>query len=52
MSKSYRFLPEYILWEMSFANVSLYNAILPSYGDDTDEKEVSFEELEAELGGW
>ncbi|GEM_PF-4578987 len=51
MSKSYRLLPEYILWEMSFANVNMYNAILPSYDTDKEpsEKEVEFEDLEREL---
>lgn len=51
MSKSYRLTPDYILWEMSFANVTMYNAILPSYGDPKEptEKEVDFEDLEKEL---
>ncbi|MCD8080146.1 MAG: hypothetical protein LUF04_06965 [Bacteroides sp.] len=51
MSKSYRLLPEYILWEMSFANVNMYNAILPSYDTDKDsrETEVDFEDLESAL---
>lgn len=52
MSKNYRFLPDYILWEMSFANAGMYNAILPSYGDEVSEKEVGFDELESELADW
>jgi len=48
MSKSYCLSPDYILWEMSFANVTMYNAILPSYGDvkEPTEQEVDFEDLE------
>jgi len=37
---------------MSFANVGMYNAILPAYGEDSEkenEKEVSFEDLAKEL---
>lgn len=52
MSKSYRFTPDYILWNLSFANAGLYNAVLPSYDTDESkeqEKQVDFEDLESEF---
>lgn len=39
MAKAYNLTFDYILYEMSFANVRLYNAVLPSYSTQKDNKD-------------
>ena len=39
VAKSYNLTPDYVLYEMSFANVSLYSSVLPSYDDVATKKE-------------
>lgn len=34
MSKSYNLTPDYVLNEMSYANVVMYSSVLPSYDDE------------------
>lgn len=31
MSKAYQLAPDYILYKMSYANMALYSAVIPSY---------------------
>ena len=38
ISKSYNLTPDYVLHEMSYANISLYSSVLPSYDDETGDK--------------
>jgi hypothetical protein len=38
VSKAYTYTPDYILYEVSYANLILYSSVLPS-SDDEEEKE-------------
>ena len=43
--------PDYVLWRMSYDNIIMYSAVLPSYDPDDkmEDKELDFEDLEDEL---
>lgn len=34
MAKGYTLAPDYVLYEMSYANTILYSRVLPSYDDE------------------
>jgi len=36
IAKSYNLTPDYVLHEMSYANIALYSSVLPSFDDETD----------------
>lgn len=36
MSRTYHITPEYILYELSYSNLILYNAVIPTYKSKTD----------------
>ena len=45
MAKGYTLTPDYVLYEMSYANTILYSSVLPSYDDqktgETDNKTIN-----------
>ena len=49
--KNFMLTPDYVLWRMSYDNIIMYSAVLPSYDPDgkTEDKELDFEDLEDEL---
>jgi len=41
MAKAYNLSFEYILYEMSYANIIMYGAVLPSYDNEVNDKSES-----------
>ncbi|MEL7586663.1 MAG: hypothetical protein AAGU19_08100 [Prolixibacteraceae bacterium] len=39
VAKGYNLTPDYVLYKMSYANVIMYSAVLPSYDDEKESKE-------------
>ena len=38
IAKAYALTPDYVLYEMSYANVIMYSAVLPSYNTKDDKE--------------
>lgn len=43
MVKSYNLTFDYVLYKMSFANVRMYNAVIPTYSPTKDKKDTEEE---------
>lgn len=48
MVKAYNLSPDYVLYDMSYANVLLYGAVLPSYDNEKTEEGKSEEVIKAD----
>ena len=46
IAKEYNLSPDYVLYDMSYANLIMYNAVLPSY--DTESKDKKEEVINAD----
>ena len=39
MAKAYGWTPEYVLYDLSYANLIMYSAVLPSYNKEKKDKD-------------
>ena len=46
--KAYNLTPDYVLERMSYINVIMYSAVLPSYDRDKNKKDAPQEEIKAD----